>query len=77
MVTKKNDFIVTFFIIFGIFALNACVTVRYESRPELKPLPLTGPVPIAEVEVEPIARAELEPAPPLLPVSIPVAVKAL
>ena len=68
MVTKKNDFIVTFFIIFGIFALNACATVRYKSRPALEPLPETGPVPIAE--------AEAEPAPPILPVSIPVAEEA-
>ena len=52
MVTKENDFIVTFLIIFGIFALNACTTVRYESRPALEPLPVTGQVPIAEAEVE-------------------------
>ena len=76
MVTKKNDFIVTFFIIFGIFSLNACTNVRYESRPTLDPLPVTGPVPIAEAELEPIAEAELEPAPPVLPVSLPVAEKA-
>ena len=73
MVTKKNDFIVKFFIIFGIFALNACATVRYESRPTLEPLPVTEPVPITEAEVEPIAEAETEPAPPVFPVSIPVA----
>ena len=58
MVTKKNDFIATFFIIFGIFALNACATVRYESRPALEPLPVTGPVPIAEVEA--IAEVEVD-----------------
>ena len=78
MFTKKNDFIVTFFIIFGIFALNACTTVRYESRPALEPLPVTGQVPIteAEDEVEPIAEAEKEPAPPVLPVSVPLAKEA-
>ena len=76
MVTKKNDFIVTFFITFGIFALNACATVRYESRPALEPLPVTGPVPIAKAELEPITEAELEPAPPVLPDSVPVAEEA-
>ena len=76
MFTKKNDFTVTFFIIFGIFALNACATVRYKSRPALEPLPETGPVPIAEAVLEPITEAELEPAPPVLPISIPVAEEA-
>ena len=42
-----------FFIIFGIFALNACTTVRYESRPALEPLPVTGQLPIAEAEPAP------------------------
>ena len=79
MVTKKNDLMVTFFIIFGIFALNACATVRYESRPALEPLTVTGTIPIAkaEAEVELIAKAEVEPAPPVLPVSVPVAEEAV
>ncbi len=73
MVTKKNDFMVKLFIIFGIFALNSCATVRYESRPALESLPVIGPLPIAAAEEEPIAAAEVEPSPPVLPVSLPVA----
>ena len=73
MVTKKYDFIITFFIIFGIFALNACATVRYKSRPALETV--AGPATILEAEpiAEPIAEAEAEPAPPALPVARPVA----
>ena len=71
MVTNKNQFLVTFFIILGIFALNACTATRYKSRPALEPLSVAEPAPIAEVEPTPIAEAE--PAPPALPVAVPVA----
>ena len=76
MVTNKNDFMVTFFVILGIFAINACTSVRYKSRPALEPVPVAGPAPIAEAKPEPIVEAGSEPAPPALPVALPVAEQA-
>ena len=65
MVTNKNDFMVTFFIIFSIFALNACATVRYKSRPALEPEPVAGPATI--LEAEPKWKYGVVPAPSKAP----------
>ena len=79
MVNNKIDFMIKLFVLFGILSLNACVTVRYESRPLVEEVPVGGsalmteadPVLIAEAEPAPIAEAE--PAPPALPIAVPVA----
>ena len=77
MVAKINDFIVTFFIIFGIFALNSCSTGRYQSRPLAEPEILAEPVTVVEPEqaLEPVPIAE--PIPPVVPVVVPLAEPAI
>ena len=70
MVNKKIYFYVTFIIFFGIFALKACSSGQYQSRPEVTELvPVAEPASKIDAEPEPIA----EPEPPTLPLALPVA----
>ena len=70
MVNKKNYFYVTFIIFFGIFALKACSSGQYQSRPEVTELvPVAEPASKIDAEPEPIT----EPEPPTLPLALPVA----